>query len=164
MNRDQLIDEINKTKEHLANMEKMLAEWKYERWKPEDGEDYYYIKNSDGEIWKDVFYHANNSDNIHYNTYNCFRTREQAEVEVEKILVRRQLENIAKRLNGNTEIIWDPEDLKYYLVIDTNDNIDIDFNRCTLIQGVVYCLDRKFKDAAIQEIGEERLKRYLKGR
>ena len=30
-------------------------------------------------------------------------------------------------------------------------------------QGVVYCLDTWFLDVAIQEIGEERLKKYLRG-
>lgn len=31
------------------------------------------------------------------------------------------------------------------------------------IQGVVYCLDKNFLNIAIQEIGEERLKKYLRG-
>ena len=33
MNKQEIIDEINKTKEHLANMEKMLKECNG-RWKP----------------------------------------------------------------------------------------------------------------------------------
>ena len=43
MNKQEIIDEINKTKEHLANMEKMLKECNG-RWKPELNEEYYYVK------------------------------------------------------------------------------------------------------------------------
>lgn len=31
MNKQEILEEINKTKEHLANMEKMLEECEYER-------------------------------------------------------------------------------------------------------------------------------------
>lgn len=40
MDKKEILDEIEKTKEHLANMEKMLQECKYERWKPKQGEKY----------------------------------------------------------------------------------------------------------------------------
>ena len=42
MDREEILDEINKTKEYLANMEKMLKECN-ERWKPELNEVYYYV-------------------------------------------------------------------------------------------------------------------------
>lgn len=41
--------------------------------------------------------------------------------------------------------------------------ISISYNIYSKGQGVVYCLDEKFKDIAIAEIGKERLKKYLKG-
>ena len=43
MNRQEILNEINKTKEHLANMEKMLEEHKDERWKPKPSEEYYCV-------------------------------------------------------------------------------------------------------------------------
>ena len=103
MNKQEIIDEINKTKEHLANMEKMLKECN-ERWKPELNEEYYYVnqvcatsRDINGKFDIDV---------ARYRTYNCFKTKKQAELEAEKILVRRQLEDIAIRPNEGVKIDW----------------------------------------------------------
>lgn len=161
MNKQEILDEINKTKEHLANMEKMLEECEQERYKPKDGDIFYYIDTYCRVIkeqWADM-----PTDNIHYKKDNCFKTREQAETEVEKILVRRQLENIARRLNKGQEIDWyDGEQSKYCIELYCN-NIITNFYLAHKTQGTVYCLDKNFKDVAIQEIGEERLKKYLGG-
>ena len=54
MNKQEIIDEINKTKEHLANMKKMLEECECKRWKPEPNEEYYYVS-EDGKIVQTVF-------------------------------------------------------------------------------------------------------------
>lgn len=105
MNKEEILDEINKTKEHLANMKKMLQEYEYERWKPKGNEKFWYI---------DSFCCVNYSlfmpeSEIRFKNYNCFQTREQAEQEAEKILVRRQLEDIARRLNKEQKIGWKSE-------------------------------------------------------
>lgn len=160
MNKQELQSEINKTKERLANMEKMLAECGYERWKPEDGETFYFVNNVGA-----IFYRsANNSYELSnfLSFYNCFQTREQAEAEAEKILVRRMLEDIARRLNKGEKIDWNNNKRKYYIELFCN-NILLDSNAFYKTQGTVFCLDENFKDVAIQEIGEERLKKYLRG-
>ena len=161
MDKEEILKEIKKTKEHLANMEKMLERCERERWEPKKGKTFYYLNSYNvpiPETWD-----ADCADTAHYNIYNCFETREQAEVEAEKILVRRQLEDIAKRLNKGEEIDWfDSEQPKHCIELFCNDIIT-NFYFSHKIQGVVYCLDRNFKDIAIQEIGEQRLKAYLKG-
>lgn len=43
MNKKEILDEINKTKEHLANMKKILEECESERWKPKDGEKFLFL-------------------------------------------------------------------------------------------------------------------------
>nr|DAO32529.1 MAG TPA: hypothetical protein [Caudoviricetes sp.] len=163
MNKQEILDEINKTKEHLANMEKMLAECEYERWKPEHSKEYW-IVDSWGMIYNQIWTNSN-SDQKRYDFYNCFQTREQAEVEAEKILVRRQLEDIARRLNKGQKIDWnDDKQFKYSICINSSDNeITWDSEVLYISQGVVYCLDMNFYNVAIQEIGEERLKKYLRG-
>jgi len=161
MKKQELINEINKTKEHLANMEKMLAECEYERWKPSVGEGVYFI-DCNLEIRNYTWYECNLLKETYLN-YGCFQTREQAEAEAEKILVRRMLEGIARRLNKGEEITWSTMGAKYFLLIDCDGKISTEFNSCITIQGVVYCLDQDFLDVAIQEIGEERLKKYLRG-
>lgn len=161
MNKQEILDEINKTKKHLINMEKMLEECEYERWKPEPNEEYYYVNqvSATSRAVNDEF----DIDAVRCRTYNCFKTEEEAKQEAEKILVRRQLEDIARRLNKGKEIDWyDSEQLKYCIELYCN-NIITNFYLAHKTQGTVYCLDKNFKDVAIQEIGEERLKKYLNG-
>ena len=160
MNREEILDEINKTKEHLAKMEKMLTECKYERWKPKDFSPYFYVdscmKIEQSEFYNDTYIHSER-----YNTYSTFKTKEEAELEAEKILVRRQLEDIAKRLNKGEEIDWvDSEQPKHCIELYCNDIITNSyFSHKT--QGTTYCLDENFLGVAKREIGEERLKKYL---
>ena len=160
MNKQEILNEINKTKEHLTNMENMLKECS-ERWKPEPNEEYYYVNqvSATSRAVNDEF----DIDVARYRAYNCFRTKKEAELEAEKILVRRQLEDIARRLNKGKEIDWyDSEQSKYCIELYCN-NIITNFYLAHKTQGTVYCLDKNFKDVAIQEIGEERLKKYLRG-
>ena len=162
MNKQEIIDKINKTKEYLTNLENMLKECESERWKPEPNEEYYYV-NQVSATSRDI----NNEfdiDAARYRAYNCFKTKKQAELEAEKILVRRQLEDIARRLNKGQEINWnDNNQLKYNIGFDFPLEIISIGALYRKLQGSVYCLSDKFKDVAIQEIGEERLKKYLRG-
>lgn len=162
MNKQEILEEINKTKRHLADMKKMLKECKCERWEPEKGKTFYYLNSYNiaiSETWGADYFDA-----AHYNIYNCFQTREQAEAEAEKISVRRMLEDIARRLNKGRKIDWESESpRKYHLCMDKCDYIYTNVCYSTKYQGTIYCLDGNFKDIAIQEIGEERLKKYLRG-
>lgn len=163
MNKQEILEEINKTKEHLAHMKKMLKECEYERWKPGRGKMFYFLNSYNiaiSETWD-----ADCSDAGHYNIYNCFQTREQAETEAEKILVRRMLEDIARRLNKGKKIDWIKcYQKKYYIGYDqVNSKITLECITTIIAQGTVFCLDDKFLNVAIQEIGEERLKKYLRG-
>ena len=161
MNKQEILNEIKKTEEHLANMEKMLEECEQGRWKPKDGDIFYYIDTYCRVIkeqWADI-----PADKIHYKKDNFFKTREQAETEVEKILVRRQLENIARRLNKGQRIDWYNNSQAKLCIELYCDEIITNFYLAHKTQGTVYCLNEKFKDIAIQEIGEERLKAYLRG-
>ena len=163
MNKQKIIDEINKTKEHLANMKKMLEECEYERWEPKNGEEYFYVDNV-GIVQNALF---DNTMGYHLalcRTFNCFETEEEAQVEAEKILVRRQLEDIARRLNKGREVDWSNEEqYKWYFAYSTAFGFATYSVYENTTQGVVYCLDKNFLNIAIQEIGEERLKKYLRG-
>lgn len=163
MDREELLGEIEKTKQHLTNMEKMLKECEYVRWKPKDFSPYFYVdscmKIEQSDFYSDTYIHRER-----YNTYSIFKTREQAEAEAEKILVRRQLEDIASRLNKGEEIDWfDSEQPKHCIELFCN-NIITNFYFSHKTQGTVYCLDKNFEDVAIQEIGKERLIKYLRGK
>lgn len=162
MNREEILNEINKTKEHLVNMEKMLKECN-KRWKPNDFCPYFYVdscmKIEESNFYNDTYIHSER-----YNTYGTFKTKEEAQREVEKILIRRQLEDIARRLNKEQRVDWSNNTQRKYtiLFLTSNDTISCVPSSMRKIQGAVYCLDIDFDKIAIQEIGEERLKKYLK--
>lgn len=163
MDKEELLKEISKTEEHLATMKKLLEDCEYRQWKPNSHDPYYYI-DSTGSI-NDTCFIPSGIDIKRFNNYNCFRTKEQAELEVEKILVHRQLEDIARRLDRGIKIDWNDEDqLKYSIYFDYYFNrIKVSNSWKHRAQGVIYCLDEKFLDVAIEEIGQERLEKYLKG-
>lgn len=163
MDKEELLKEITKTEEHLATMKKMLEDCEYERWKPKKNEAYYYVSYV-SEVLKDVNDEID-VDAKRYKAYNCFRTKKQAELEAEKILVRRQLEDIARRLNKGRKIDWsDTNQRKYHIYISMLNN-HLLWGQDILVktEGTVYCLDMNFYNVAIQEIGQERLTKYLKG-
>lgn len=158
MNKEEILKEIEKTKQHLTNMEKMLKECD-ERWKPKDNEKFWYIDSS-GSVNYSLFMSETES---RFKNYNCFQTREQAEQEAEKILIRRQLEDIARRLNKGQEIDWYNKNQSKHCIELFCNEIMSDSYFTYKTQGTVYCLNKLFKDVAIQQIGEERLKNYLRG-
>ena len=163
MDKQELQKEIEKARARLTNIEKMLEQCEYERWKPKEG-DIFYSLNGYGEV-KRVYFCDDQSCRMLYKAFNCFQTLEQAEAEAEKILVRRMLEDIARRLNKGKKIDWgNLSQSKYFIYLNNEDN-ELGYNDSGLhkFQGVVYCLDTWFLDVAIQEIGEERLKKYLRG-
>ena len=164
MNREEILQEIQKTEEHLANMKKLLEDGDYDRWKPKAEGVYWYV-NSRGEICCSHFCPIYKTDIARYQTFNCFQTREQCEAEADKILVRRKLEDIARRLNKGKEIDWNDHKYYKYAICFNFDKNEIDYLYCSSQkeQGVVYCLSNKFSRVAIQEIGEQRLRKYLIG-
>lgn len=165
MNKQEILNEIEKTKEHLANMEKLLKECECESWKPQDGQVYYYVDGqNDVQSTNYIYSEFFNCDKKRCSIYNCFKTKEEAEAEAEKILVRRMLEDIAKRLNKGQKIDWSDENqYKWYIIYNTTFGFATYSVSENTTQGAVYCLDKSFLDVAIQEIGEERLKKYLRG-
>ncbi len=128
---------------------------------PKAFEKFYYI-DSDLDIRED-YYVGSSINMLRVAIGNYFLTEEEAEAEAEKILVRRMLENIARRLNKGEGFDWkDINQDKYCLAIDGNTMVLVN-QYGYKYQGVIYCLDKNFKNVAIKEIGEERLKKYLRG-
>ena len=166
MNKAEILKEIEKTKQHLTNMEKMLEdkEWeeKAQRWKPKANEKYWYVTSTNHTAQTDF---VMGDDFQRWLIYNCFKTEKEANQETENLLIRRQLEAIAQRLNKGRKIDWNnTEHPKYSICFNVYKNeIDYLYSFNLKEQGVVYCLDQKFLDVALKEIGETRLMRYLKG-
>ena len=123
---------------------------------------YYYLNDcGETEIETDEDYPV---DNFRYSIGNYFETKEQAENYKEKLLIEQELRDIARELNKGEEIDWDDVNQeKYYLGFDYyKDEIDYYVNNRSKKQGTIYCLNKDFKNIAIERIGEERLLKYLK--
>ena len=162
MNKEEILQEIEKTKKHLSNMQNMLQGYN-KRWKPKYDDRYYYVSEectaTESRAWAEYIVDER------YRRYNVFKTEEEAKQEAEKILIRRQLEDIARCLNKGEEFDWSDENqLKYCIAFDFPLNIISIGALYRKLQGSVYCLSDKFKDVAVQEIAEERVKKYLRGK
>lgn len=164
--KQKILNDVEEAQRKLDEARKKLDEYNtgYKRWKPKNNEVYYYVI-SNGMVGRDYQNDNFTTDIKRYDFYNCFKTREEAKQEAENILVRRMLEDIAKRLNKGQKIDWGDEDqAKFFIFLDCKTHlIERASNLRNKTQGVVHCLDRNFKDVAIKEIGEERLKKYLRG-
>lgn len=166
MDKQEILDKIAKAQVELDEAKGLLDEYyksNVEYWKPEKDRVYWYV--SDDNCAHATVNSGSEPHNGRIKTYNNFYNREQAEQEAEKILVRRQLESIARRLNKGKKIGWkDKSQRKYFIYLDDEyDELNYGDNIWCKSQGTVFCLDRNFRDVAIQEIGEERLKKYLRG-
>lgn len=164
--KQKILNDIEEAQRKLDEARKKLDEYNtgYKRWKPKENEKFWYI-DSYGSVNYTCFMSGTEADTKKFENYNCFKTEGEALQEAEKILVRRQLEDITKRLNKGEKIDWHNEEQpKYSIRFDYYPGkivLDCCFRQQAL--GVVYCLDKNFLDIAKREIGEDRLIKYIRG-
>lgn len=134
------------------------AKQKNKVWKPEENETYYYsysYGNIDEDTWD-----STNEDRNRYALGNCFKTKEEAEFALERQKVIMELKRFALEHNEK-EIDWSNiEQRKCFLSYQHDKNIIfIDFYYSVQIYNI-YFTSEEIAQAAIKEIGEERLKKY----
>lgn len=162
--KQKILNDIEEAQRKLDEARKKLDEYNtgYKRWEPKKDELYWYV-NSRGKNACSHFCPIYIVDTDRYQNFNCFQTEQEAETEADKILVRRQLEDIAKRLNKGRKIEWNSnEQLKWCIELYGN-KIVTNFYYHAKTQGAVYCLDDNFLDVAKREIGEDKLIKYIRG-
>ena len=154
---------ISSIKEELSKLEEKLKTFKSRvgRQMPEKGDIYYFIGN-DGSIFEDKW--ANNSyDQQRFNSYNYFKTEEEAQKEIDRRLIKAKLNDIANRLNGGQIINWDSAiQRKYHLTLSNEGSLNLSFSLIDKIEGATYCLSQDFLEVAVDEIGEQVLLDYMK--
>ena len=163
--KQKILNDIEEAQRKLDEARKKLDEYNtgYKRWKPKDGEYYHYVT---GTLETSVL--PSVSINKNYNVYNCFKTEDEALQEAEKILVRRQLEDIAKRLNKGEKIDWSDNTQCKFCITEhftrcSSQSLELQAWYVIKNEGSVYCLDENFLDVAKREIGEDRLIKYIRG-
>lgn len=152
----------NLTEDERAELERLVDKSNKsssQDFRPHYGEKYFYI---DGRGEVNFFYNHNSmSDKMSYLIGNCFKTHEEAEFEVERLKIVTKLKRMAKAWN-TCEIDWEDEQQpKYYLRYSSN---GVCWASTYLLQiGTIYFTDKESCKAAIEFIGEERLKKYYFG-
>ena len=140
----------------------MLGECKIEKipqkpktvWDLTEEDMYYCIHN--GDISQYLF--DSDTDKDIRDLGNAFLTREEAELEVE----RRKCEAILLKYGTRDIRSLDDDTNKYYIIFD-NSVDKIIFPCCNYMQnqGTIYFESKELALKAIEEVGEERLKKYI---
>ena len=124
-------------------------------WKPEENETYYYLY-SYGNIEEDTWDNAN-EDRNRYALGNCFKTKEEAEFALERQKVIMELKRFALEHNEK-EIDWSDGKPKW-LIYSNRNHVGVKYVNL-LKENNIYFTSEKITQAAIKEIGEERIKKY----
>lgn len=129
-------------------------------WKPKEKEKYFYIEDCIG-VSDDRNVQAP-IDYCRFNIGNCFKTKEEAEHILEKLKVIHELQKFAYE-NNEKEIDWNNfSQNKFYLIYDSEvNNILVDYFSSTRTNSFnIYFTSFKIAKRAIEEIGEDRIKKY----
>lgn len=131
------------------------AKQKNKVWKPEENETYYYsysYGNIDEDTWD-----STNEDRNRYALGNCFKTKEEAEFALERQKVIMELKRFALEHNEK-EIDWSDGKPKW-LICSNRNHVGVKYVNL-LKENNIYFTSEKITQAAIKEIGEERIKKY----
>lgn len=145
----------------LANDWEIIQEEEEKKWWKPEKRTQYYVIHGDGDVER-ICYTNNPSDNRAIFMGNCFRTEEEAKFTIEKLKVIHELEKFAYESNTE-EIDWKNfNQCKYYLVYDTEDEeLYVDYTAYSKRGPFnIYFTSSKIAKRAIEEIGEDRIKKY----
>lgn len=144
----------------LANDWEVVEETKSKVWKPNIGENYFFITSS-----LEVNKFTNEGDMVDesiISSYNYFKTDEEAQHMIEKLKVIKELQNFALE-NRDEEISWNEDSrYKFYIYFDYKWKM-IRIAWATVEHGSpfnIYFASEKAIHDAIDSIGEERIKKY----
>lgn len=127
-------------------------------WKPITSEKYFFTY-SDGDV-DSVIWTENKADKGRYGLRNVFRTKEDAEFEVERRKIIAELQNYADDHNGE---ITHPSDA-FWIAFDEDDmSITVETDSYLPPVGAVLFSNADTACNAIEEIGEDRIIKYMFG-
>lgn len=129
-------------------------------WKPENNELYYYSYNdkTNSDCWNGV-----DIDNSRYAIGNCFKTEEEAQNAVERLKIRAELQRYADEHNEPIDWKNNKQDKWYIRFHYWNKTVDYDYVAMARDTFQIYFSSEEVAKAAVQSVGEERIKKYLFG-
>ena len=137
-----------------------IVEEKKKYWTPKEKEKYFYIEDCMG-VSDDRNVQAP-IDYCRFNIGNFFKTKEEAEHILEKLKVIHELQKFAYE-NNEGEIDWKNfNQCKYKIFYDAEDeDLYVDYSvQCESEPFNIYFTSFKVAKKAIEEIGEDRIKKY----
>lgn len=153
----------NLTAEERAELLKLVEKAnkpKSKVWKPENREEYYFIW---GRGITDGVWSGYDIDENRYSIGNCFKTEEEAQNAVERLKIRAELQRFADE--HNEPIDWKNRNTaKWYIRFNYDDEI-VEWSPVRTARDTfqIYFSSEEVARAAVQAVGEERIKKYLFG-
>jgi hypothetical protein len=150
------VNNVELTDEQVQKINETLGIKESKVWKPKKNEGYYYHIFVDAEY---TTWYGDDFDNERYEIGNYFKTREEAQFQVEKLKVIAELKRYALE-NNECELNWGERKSKYYIYCDCEDmKLRVNWVWCYKSNGI-YFSSRDIAEKAIETIGEERLMKY----
>ena len=140
--------------EFAEKIKALKAEVQREDEFPQDGDKYWLIEETLGVsryAWA-----GDDFDNKLLSVGNVFRTKQQAEFAIEKLKVEAELRKFSRPFEYG-------ENNFFIQTNPSHNNIVIDADDYSQIQGVIYFESQEKAQQAIQSVGEERVKKYIFG-
>ena len=159
MTKEEVAEEIKACEERLKYLREELNKPEYDDKRPKlkMGEGFFYIGNS-GYIFEGIWTDSEICRNV-YALGNVFPTQEAAEFELERRKVIAELSRFAE----GDDAVWDMAQRHYALYYDYTLN-DIAWNyNLSIKQGGLYFPSVEATKAALEAVGEDRVKKYYLG-
>lgn len=153
-----IVKDFTKKLQELANTNKEENKKKEtkKRWKPNIGENYFRICSYNNVTllkWEDGVF-----DNRYYNARDIYKTREEAEFELERRKIMIELQNVADEYNGKFT------DEKYWIAYDSDeDYLWVDSSDLGYPLGVILFSSENAAHKAIDIVGKDKIRKYVLG-
>lgn len=164
MNEQIIVNINNLTEGEREQFKKLLEKANKENrvWKPEDREKYYYIDGyscATEDSWEGL-----EVDIDRFDIGNAFKTREEAEIALERARVKAELQKYALEHNDPEKEAWNNDNGHYKIAFDHRVN-DFFMTRGYYMEeeSVTYFTSPEIAREAITTIGRERILKYIFG-
>ncbi|MBR6271373.1 MAG: hypothetical protein IKR26_04395 [Lachnospiraceae bacterium] len=158
MTKEQISKEIKECEERLAKLREEMNKPEYggRRWKPKAGDTYCCLP-SDGNVAELHF--DSEYDLDVYAHGNCFKTEEEARFEAERRKVIAELSDFAE----GDEAVWDGNTGHWKIYYSFSEK-KICYGRYFVMkEAVLYFPSAEAAKAAVEAVGEDRVKKYYLG-
>ena len=166
MNEQIIVNLNNLTEGEREQFKKLLEKANKENrvWKPEDREKYYYIDGyscATKDSWEGL-----EVDIDRFDIGNAFKTREEAEIALERARVKAELQKYALEHNDPEKEAWDGNNFHFEIACGylSKECICVSTNTGPYRgESITYFTSKEIAEGAIKSVGKDRILKYLFG-